>query len=39
MLWRKKRKEMRLVLIGNPSIKREQDLFDGLPANRSPVKE
>jgi hypothetical protein len=34
MLWRKKRKGMRLLPIGNPSIKQEQGLFDGLPANR-----
>jgi hypothetical protein len=36
MLWRKKRREMRLP--ADPqSIKREQD--DDLPVNRSPVKE
>jgi hypothetical protein len=34
MLWRRKRREMRLLPIGNPRIKREQDSFDGVPANR-----
>ena len=34
MLWRRKRREMRLLPIDNPSIKREQDLFYRLTSNR-----